>query len=240
MDDDEDEAATFLKEFDDFEKELDSFRAKGSRTKSDLTQNLASVMKTVEIEQKKKELEDKLKVEQAKKEKKKRDLEEIDKMKTTLIDEKAQHKMLDDEYKKKLFSAAVTREASKTELKRKEARLIELDIKQTKIANIFAELKKAEKVDICFMLDATGSMSSYIAEAKNVIHRVIDKLKHRFEDFELRASFVGYRDHADGPKRVTIYNFDHNIDSFKTFVSNVETIGGQDQCEDVFGGLEVI
>jgi mRNA-degrading endonuclease YafQ of YafQ-DinJ toxin-antitoxin module len=157
-----------------------------------------------------------------------------------LLAEEAQCKRLDEEYKKKLFSVAATREASKTELKLKEARLIELQIKQTKIANIFAELKKAEKVDMCFMLDATGSMSSYISEAKSVIHRIIDKLKNRFQDFELRAAFVGYRDHADGPKRVTVFDFDQNIDSFKTFVSSVEATGGQDQCEDVFGGLEVI
>ena len=198
-----------------------------------------SVLKTVEIEKKHKELEEKVKGLLEKQDKKKKKLEEIQKMTTTLRNEEAEKKRLDDEYRKKLFSAQATREASKTEIKRKEARLLELEIKQSKIANIFSELKQAEKVDICFMLDSTGSMSSYIAEAKTVIHRIIDKLKKRFHDFELRASFVGYRDHADGTDRVTVYNFDSNIDSFKTFVSNVKATGGQDQCEDIFGGLEV-
>ena len=229
-DDKNDEA--ILKDFEDLKKELEGLKGATSKAKT-------TMMKTVEIERKKKEIEDKLKSEQDKREKKLRDLAEIEKMKTTLLNDEAERKRLDEEYKRKLLTAAATREASKTELRQKEARLLELEIKQTKIANLFAELKKAEKVDICFMLDATGSMSSYIAEAKNVIHKVIDKLKQRFQDFELRAAFVGYRDHSDGPKRVTVYDFDQNIDSFKTFVSNVEATGGQDQCEDIFGGLEV-
>ena len=244
-DDEEDDSNdTIIKDFDDIEKELENLKV--SKIKSKVTLKLPgkdtdkkSEMKTVEIARKKKELEDRLKSEQVKKEKKQRDLEELEKMSTTLRNDEAERKKLDDEYKRKLLSAAETKEASKTELKRAEARLIELKIKQTKIANIFAELKKAEQVDICFMLDSTGSMSSYISEAKNVIHRIIDKLKNRFQDFQLRASFVGYRDHADGLKRVTVYDFDQNVDSFKMFVTSVEATGGQDQCEDVFGGLEV-
>ena len=196
-------------------------------------------MKTVEIDKKRKELQEKLKLEKEKKDKKKKDIDEIEKMRTTLRNEEAERKRLDDEYRKKLLTAQATKEASKTTLKQAEARLLALKIKQTKISNIFAELKKAEKVDICFMLDATGSMASYIAEAKNVIHRIIDKLKARFQDFELRASFVGYRDHGDGPNRVTVYDFDQNVDSFKTFVASVVATGGQDQCEDIFGGIEV-
>jgi DNA repair exonuclease SbcCD ATPase subunit len=239
-DEEEDSNDTIIKDFDDIEKELENLKVSKVTLKLPVkVTNKKSEMQTVEIERKKKELEDRLKSEQAKKEKKQRDLEELEKMSTTLRNDEAERKKLDDEYKRKLLLAAETKEASKTELKRAEARLIELKIKQTKIANIFAELKKAEQVDICFMLDSTGSMSSYISEAKNVIHRIIDKLKNRFQDFQLRASFVGYRDHADGLERVTVYDFDQNFDSFKMFVTSVEATGGQDQCEDVFGGLEV-
>ena len=82
-------------------------------------------------------------------------------------------------------------------------------------------------------------MDSYIAEAKNVIHRVMDKLEKQFKDFALRASFVGYRDHSDGPLRVTVLPFSDRVDTFKSFVSSVKATGGGDQCEDIFGGLEV-
>ena len=199
-----------------------------------------TVLQTVELDRKKNELEEQLKNEQLKREKKLKDMEEIKTLSNTLAREKSEMDRLDEEYRKKLFSAQATRQASKTGLVNAEVRLEELKIKQAKIANIFFDLKQAEKVDICFMLDATGSMSSYIAEAKTVIHRIVDKLQERFQDFELRASFVGYRDHSDGAKRVTVFDFSEKKDAFKTFVSSVEATGGADECEDIFGGLEVI
>lgn len=100
------------------------------------------------------------------------------------------------------------------------------------------ELKYAEQVDICFMLDCTGSMYSYIKEAKTVVHRVVDKLAKKFPDFKLRCAFVGYRDHCDGSQRISVMPFGSEKDNFKAFVSNVKVTGGGDECEDVFGGLE--
>lgn len=202
--------------------------------------NTRTEMKTVEIEKKKKLLEEQLKKEAEKKEAKQKKLDELKTLSTTLQQEKEKVNKLEQRYDKKLFDIQTTREVSKTELNRAEARLLELDIKQKKIANIFADLKKAEKVDICFMLDCTGSMHSYINEAKSVIHKIIDNLKRKFQNFELRAAFVGYRDHGDGAKRITLFSFSSNIDDFKTFVSLVDATGGADGPEDVFGGLEVL
>ena len=238
-DDEDDESNYFLTEFSDIEKniralkELDldkSTEAKNSEVKFD---------DTAAISKKKKELEAKLKSEQLKKEKKQKALEEISELSATLQREEAERVKLDEDYKKKLYTAQETREASRTALNRAEARLKELEIKKIKIANLFHELKQAEKVDICFMLDATGSMDSYIAEAKTVIHRITDSLRKRFQDFQLRVAYVGYRDHSDGADRVTVLDFSENKDKFKTFVSSVEAKGGDDQCEDIFGGLEV-
>ena len=83
-------------------------------------------------------------------------------------------------------------------------------------------------------------MSSYINEAKVVIHRLIGRLSRVFQNFAFRASFVGYRDIEDGHDRTTVFNFDSNADSFKRFVNNVTAKGGHDQCEDIFGGLEEV
>ena len=149
-------------------------------------------------------------------------------------------KQLEDEFNKMLLTPKTTHQVSKKDIEEAEARLLELQIHQNKIVNLFYELKQAEKVDICFMLDATGSMVSYIAEAKTVIHKIVDKLKNRFVDFALRVAFVGYRDHSEGSKRITVLDFSEDKETFKTFVSSVEAIGGGDECEDVFGGLQVV
>ncbi len=209
-------------------------------TRTEMNTTKLTEMKTVEIEKKKKILEEQLKKEEEKKEAKQKKLDELKTLSTTLQQEKEKVNKLEQRYDKKLFDIQTTREVSKTELNRAEARLLELDIKQKKIANIFADLKKAEKVDICFMLDCTGSMDPYINEAKSVIHKIVDNLKRKFQNFELRAAFVGYRDHGDGAKRITLFSFSSNIDDFKTFVSLVDATGGADGPEDVFGGLEVL
>ena len=201
---------------------------------------LKSDIKTIEIEEKKKQMELKIKKETERKQARKMQLEELNKMDATLEQEKLEREELERKYREKLFTNQVTREASRTELVKAESKLAALDLKKKRIANIFFELRQAEKVDICFMLDCTGSMSSYIAEAKSVIHRIVDKLKKRFVDFELRAAFVGYRDHSDGISRVSVFPFGNCIDDFKSFVTSISATGGADECEDIFGGLEVI
>jgi len=202
--------------------------------------NTRTQINTIEIEKKKKEIEEQLRKEEEKKEAKKKQLDELKTMDTAVKYLKLQREEIEKKYNEKLFETQATREVTKTELDKAEAKLLELKLKQKKIANIFVDLKKAEKVDICFMLDCTGSMGSYINEAKTVIHRIIDNLKSKFQNFELRAAFVGYRDHCDGDKRITSFAFSSNIDNFKTFVSNVVATGGGDAPEDVFGGLKVL
>ena len=155
---------------------------------------------------------------------------------TTLETERRKKSELLKEYHKLKFGTETTKEKRKTEIQDLEAKVASLKLKQYKISQLFFDLKNAEKVDICFLLDCTGSMSSYINQAKSVIHDVVNRLKTRFKDFELRCSFVGYRDHCDGAKRVTVFSFNKNADSFKSFVNGVAATGGGDECEDVFGG----
>ena len=121
-----------------------------------------------------------------------------------------------------------------------EVKLQALIHKKMSVNNVFHELRQAEKVDICFMLDCTGSMNSYVDEAKMVIHNIVDKLKKMFNDFSLRMAFVGYKDHNDGSQRVVVLPFTNDPNSFKPYVSSISTGGGDDQCEDVFGGLEEV
>ena len=115
-----------------------------------------------------------------------------------------------------------------------------LKLKNYRISKMFNELRNAEKVDICFLLDCTGSMAGYISEAKTVIHRVVDKLGKQFQDLQLNCAFIGYRDHSDGVNRISRLPFTKDKEAFKTFVSSVSAMGGADECEDIFGGLEEV
>lgn len=108
------------------------------------------------------------------------------------------------------------------------------------ISNLFNQMIKAEKVDLCFMIDCTGSMKPYIDKVKSTLNNIVNKLKLKFSSFELRLSFVGYRDHFDQENRVTYLKFVDNIETFQEFLSNIKAKGGQDQAEDVIGGLEQV
>lgn len=106
-------------------------------------------------------------------------------------------------------------------------------------------LKGAASVDLCILMDCTGSMSTFITEAKNKIMNLADSIKGTFPDVALRLCFIGYRDVEDGANRLSILPFDEeNVESFKTFVSSQRASGGpcgsgSDLCEDVLGGMKV-
>ena len=87
-------------------------------------------------------------------------------------------------------------------------------------------------------MDATGSMSSYINQAKSVVQALTTKISTKFQNFSARFAFIGYRDHSDGANRISCLPFTNNPDNFKSFVTSVTATGGADECEDVFGGLE--
>ena len=53
----------------------------------------------------------------------------------------------------------------------------------------------------------------------------------------MRIAFVGYRDHTDKSRIVSI-DLTNDTSAVVTFMNAVNAEGGGDTCEDVFGGLE--
>lgn len=53
----------------------------------------------------------------------------------------------------------------------------------------------AESLDICFLIDATGSMSRWVDECKKTISMIIEKTRLKYPKLPLRFAVVGYRDH---------------------------------------------
>jgi hypothetical protein len=96
---------------------------------------------------------------------------------------------------------------------------------------------KAGKVlDLCLLLDCTGSMSSWIQRSKDTLHEIIDTVKAANPGLAIRVCFVGYRDVQDNP-RFSIHEFSEDIAQVKKFISGVQATGGGDWPEDVQGGF---
>ena len=55
--------------------------------------------------------------------------------------------------------------------------------------------KPVPQVDLCFMVDCTGSMGSWIEGVKNNVKLLRDKLAAQFLSCDLRFAFVRYTDY---------------------------------------------
>lgn len=92
------------------------------------------------------------------------------------------------------------------------------------------------KIDICFLMDITGSMETWLQAAKDQTFEIVRKTRETTPDAEIRVAFVGYRDYGDKPQYVC-HEFG-NVDDILDSIDRVHARGGDDQAEDVAGGLQ--
>lgn len=83
-------------------------------------------------------------------------------------------------------------------------------------------------IDICFCLDATGSMSSELAQVQSIINSLIEKIQNkvRTEGITLRFAVVAYRDHGDS-NIIEAQDFTDAHDTIP-FVNKLVASGGGD------------
>lgn len=53
----------------------------------------------------------------------------------------------------------------------------------------------ADNLEVCFLIDATGSMKRWVEECKKTISTIIEKTRQKYPKLPLKFSVVGYRDH---------------------------------------------
>jgi hypothetical protein len=110
--------------------------------------------------------------------------------------------------------------------------------------------KRAIRHQLAFILDATGSMSSYIEGTKDHIKKMVDEchattqkllesqLSGDAAQFELKfeVAIVCYEDFCDRTIFQTL-DFTTDLDEFRRFLSAIHAGGGGDGPEDVLGGF---
>eukprot|EP00443_Scrippsiella_acuminata_P037234 CAMPEP_0115193286 /NCGR_PEP_ID=MMETSP0270-20121206/13474_1 /TAXON_ID=71861 /ORGANISM="Scrippsiella trochoidea, Strain CCMP3099" /LENGTH=632 /DNA_ID=CAMNT_0002606547 /DNA_START=54 /DNA_END=1949 /DNA_ORIENTATION=- len=106
------------------------------------------------------------------------------------------------------------------------------------IGRVIEAYEQAERLNVCFVVDCTGSMSRHIDAVKTQIRWIVHELRARLPSMQLHLAFVGYRDHCDAC-RVEVLPFTRSVDEFRDFVAGMRaTGGGGDGPEDVHGALE--
>jgi hypothetical protein len=91
------------------------------------------------------------------------------------------------------------------------------------------------KIDICFVIDCTGSMEPWIQAAKDQTFDIVRKTRQETPNAEVRVAFVGYRDYGDSPQFICRYfgDVDDTLDS----IQDVHAMGGHDTAEDIAGAF---
>ncbi|KAL4478423.1 hypothetical protein ABPG74_006658 [Tetrahymena malaccensis] len=102
---------------------------------------------------------------------------------------------------------------------------------------IFQNLFPKMELDLMFIVDCTGSMSSWIDAVKLEITGIVAAIRNQHHGSQIRVSFVGYRDYGD-TERYSIFNFSEDLEKFQDFISKVQACGGNDAAEDVAGGFK--
>jgi len=110
----------------------------------------------------------------------------------------------------------------------------------SKIASIKANAlaRQDTAVELCILMDCTGSMGSYIEQAKQTAALIVKQARDKYA-VDLRVAFVGYRDFDDSVRfEVKDFVAGENIDEVTKLLMHCTATGGGDAPEDVAGGLE--
>ena len=95
-------------------------------------------------------------------------------------------------------------------------------------------------IDIIILMDITGSMSSYLSEAKTFLKILVKDLISSFIGLTVRLSFIGYRDFDRDHKEEEYVDIDFTEihEYIKISISDCQASGGGDTCEGVDGAFE--
>lgn len=92
-------------------------------------------------------------------------------------------------------------------------------------------------VDLCFLLDVTGSMGDSIAAAKERVLALAAGVRVRFAAATFRFAFVGYRDVGDRDDQFVVLDFTPEMDALRAVLDRTAAKGGNDIPENVQGAL---
>ncbi len=93
-------------------------------------------------------------------------------------------------------------------------------------------------VDVCFILDCTGSMGSYIAECKAHVLRIMERLRDETSIKCANVAFIAYRDYNDdGRVESADFKPSSNAQSVIDLINEQNASGGNDIPEDLLAGI---
>ncbi|EGG13687.1 hypothetical protein DFA_11448 [Cavenderia fasciculata] len=98
---------------------------------------------------------------------------------------------------------------------------------------------KSPRVQLCILMDVTGSMKPWIDQAKCKMVDLATGLSSAHTGIQLEVSFIGYRDLTDAT-RFEVIPFTTDMASLQISLTPIEADGGKDCPEDIVGGFQQV
>jgi hypothetical protein len=95
-------------------------------------------------------------------------------------------------------------------------------------------LLNVSSLDVCFLMDCTGSMADWIAQTKVESLRIADTISDNYPSIQVRYAFVGYRDLGELNKRFEIVPFTTNMKEIKSHISTIKATGNICSLNELF------
>eukprot|EP01034_Spumella_vulgaris_P029794 gene29794-36896_t len=128
-------------------------------------------------------------------------------------------------------------------VKAKSQRVVERRVETSKRQGLIEDLQRclhiSASLDVVFVLDTTQSMRDYIKTARDNIKELVDGLARIYPEITLRVAFVGYKDHCNGDKRLSVLRFTTDLTAFRNKLAEQEARGGCGAFAYVLGGLKI-
>lgn len=91
-------------------------------------------------------------------------------------------------------------------------------------------------LDLLIIMDITGSMGSYLENAKQTVISIVESIKEKNNKvMDIKYGFIGYRDFSD--KDYVDIDLTEDYESVSQRINDVNADGGDDVPEDVAGGF---
>jgi hypothetical protein len=97
-----------------------------------------------------------------------------------------------------------------------------------------------KRMDVVFLIDATGSMSAVLKAAHDKATELAIKLRTQNIDVHINFGCVCYRDPVDSSDVHQFHQLQEDIDALVKFLSTVRATGGGDEPEDWVGGYNLV
>ena len=112
----------------------------------------------------------------------------------------------------------------------------------SKINKILSDNTVSEKVfDLLFVIDATGSMSSYIKAAKDETENISKELRNLYPEYHFQYGYVFYRDPIDSHDDIhEIIDLTDQVNTLPGKIKKIRAYGGGDLPEDWVGGYKLV